>query len=213
MPSIDRGAAPAVALLLVGVTAVGVAFVLFPGAGDPAYVHSVEPIPESEVPEQADVLEYSSLSPEGQRTFRNALEAPDGEYVVRTEAEKPREFSYSDHAEVNRGIYVVQYRGEYYRLSTETGGGVGFLARWIKLALGGIGASLALVGGVSLVREDERTPLAVWAGIGSVAVLALLVWAFPGAVAAGYVQLVPVALAAFAVGTVLVYRYAGRYVG
>jgi hypothetical protein len=213
MPSIDRGAVPAVALLLVGVALVGVAFVLFPGAGDPAYVHSVEPIPESEVPEGADVLEYSNLSPEGQRAFRNALEASDGEFVVRDEAEKPREFVYSDHAEVNQGIYFVRYRGEYYRLSTGTGGGVGFLARWIRLALGGIGASLALVGGVSLAREDERTPLAVWAGIGSVAVLVLLVWAFPGSIDAGYVQLVPAALAAFAVGTALVYRYAERYVG
>jgi hypothetical protein len=213
MPSIDREVVPAVALLVAGVALVGVAFALFPGAGDPAYVHSVEPVAESEVPEEADVLEYSSLSPEGQRAFRNALEAPDGEYVVRTEAEKPREFVYGDHVEVNRGIYFVRYRGEYYRLDTGTGGGLGFLALWIRLALGGIGASLALVGGVSFARGDERTPLAVWAGIGSVAVLAALLWAFPGAIAAGYVQLLPLALAAFAVGAVLVYRYTGRRVG
>jgi hypothetical protein len=213
MPSIDRRAVPAVALLVAGVALVGGAFVLFTGAGDPAYVHSVEPVAESEVPEEADVLEYSDLSPAGQRAFRNAREAPDGEYVVRDEAEKPREFVYSDHVEVNRGIHFVRYRGEYYRLDTGTGGGLGFLARWIRLALGGIGTLLALVGGVSLARGDERTPLAVWAGIGSVAVLALLLWAFPGVIAAGYVQLVPAALLAFAVGTVLVYRYAGRRIG
>jgi hypothetical protein len=213
MPSIGRGAVPAVALFVAGIAALGVAFVLFPGAGDPVYVHSVEPVAEAEVPGGADVLEYSNLSPEGQRAFRNALEAPDGEYVVRDEAGKPREFSYSDHAEVNRGIHFVRYRGELYRLDTASGGGLGFLARWVRLALGGLGASLALVGGISLVREDERTPLAVWAGIASVTVLVVLVRSFPGAVAAGYVQLVPAALVAFAVGAVLVYRYADRYVG
>ena len=213
MPSIDRGAAPAVALLVAGVGFVVVAFVLFPGAGDPAYVHSVEPVEESQVPGRADVLEYSSLSPEGQRAFRNALESPDGEYVVRDESERPREFSYSDHAEVNRGIYVVRYEGEYYRLSTGTGGGVGFLARWIRLVVGGLGATLALVGGLSLARGDERTPLAVWAGLGGAAVLPLLVALFPGAVAAGYLQLLPATIAVFAVVALLTYRYADRHVG
>lgn len=213
MPSIDRGAVPAVALLVAGVAFVGVAFVLFAGAGDPAYVHSVEPVPESEVPEEADVLQYSNLSPEGQRAFRNAVEATDGEYVVRDEAEKPREFSYGDHAEVNRGIYFVRYGGEYYRLDTAAGGGLGFLALWIRLALGGIGVFLALVGGVSLARGDERTPLAVWAGLGGAAVLPLLVALFPGVVAAGYLQLLPATIAVFAVVALLTYRYAGRYVG
>lgn len=213
MPSIDRGAAPAVALLVAGVAFVGVAFVLFPGAGDPAYVHSVEPVSESGIPEGADGLEYSNLSPEGQRAFRNALEAPDGEYVVRDEAEKPREFVYSDDVEVNRGIYVVRYEDEYYRLSTGAGGGLGFLARWIRVALGGTGVFLALVGGGSLARGDERTPLAVWSGLGGLFALLLLTVLFPRLMPGGYVQLLPVALLVLAVVAILTYRYAGRRVG
>lgn len=213
MPSIGRHATPAAALLVVGVAFVVVAIVLFPGAGDPAYVHSVESVSEREIPEGADVMEYSALSPEGQRAFRKTLESPDDSYVVRDEAEKPPEFFYSDYAELNRGIYVVRYQGEYYRLSTSSGGGLGFLAYWIKVGLGVIGAFLALVGGVSLARGDERTPLAVWAGLGSLVALALLSRVFPRTIPGGYVQLLPVALLVFAVVALLTYRYAGRHTG
>lgn len=203
-----RRSLPALALLVVGVALLAAGLLLFPHAGDPAYVHSVAPIPESEVPEAANVTAYADLSPEGQTAFLETLDASDDTYIVRDEAEKPPEFFYSDHAELNRGIYVVQYQGAYYRLTTSAGGGLGFVAYGIKLLVGGLGVLLAAVGGLALVREDERTPRAVWAGLGAVTALFVVRGLAPSLVPAGLAQILPVALAVFVVTTYLAYRYA-----
>lgn len=206
MPTLDRQSVPALVLLVGGVALVAGAFVLFPHAGDPAYVHTVEPIAADEVPAEANVTNFSELSPEGQEAFRRSVESSDGTYVVREEADKPPEFFYSDYAEWNRGIYVIRYEGEYYRLSTAAGGGLGFVAYGIKLLLGLLGAGLALAGGVSLAREDARTPAAVLAGLAAATALLGLVVVVP----LGLFQLLPVAAAGFVVAAALTYRYGRR---
>jgi hypothetical protein len=204
----DRSALPAAALLALGVTLLVAGVSLFPHAGDPAYVHSVEQIAADDVPPEANVTNVTALSPEGRAAFRNALESEDGTYVVRDEADRPPDLFYSDHAEIDRGIYVVRSQGEYYRLSTSAGGGFGFIAYGIKLLLGAVGVLFALVGGASLYLGRERLPIAAWAGLGGVALVFLLRTLRLGVVPYGLVQWLPVAAAAFVAAAALGYRYA-----
>ncbi|MFB6123916.1 MAG: hypothetical protein ABEJ78_10720 [Haloferacaceae archaeon] len=206
MPSITRRSIPALALVVVGVAGLVAGVFLFPDAGDPTYAHSVDPVAESEIPDDATVTAYASLSPEAQVAVRKAVESEDGYYAVHREADKPPEFVYSDHVAVGQGIYFVRYHGQVYRLTTAPGGGLGFLAYGIKLVLGTVGFLTAVAGGVSLYRGWVRPPLAVWGGLAGVLV-ALPVWAGLG-LPFGLLHFAAVAPVAFAAAAALTYRYA-----
>ena len=109
------------------------------------YVHTAEPVPASEVPEDADVLAYESLSADGQHAFREAVES-DGSYTVYRETNVPEEFFYSDYSDLGNGLYYVQYRGDYYRLYTGAGGGFPIVYWFYEALLAAFGLALGAVG-------------------------------------------------------------------
>jgi len=198
-----REAIPALALIAVGLVALAAGTLAFPHAGDPAYVHTVEPISREEVPAEVNVTNYSDLSPNGKAAFRTAVASSDGSYVVRSEAEKPPEFFYSDYSVPGRGLYVVRYESDYYRLSTSAGGGFGFVAYGVKVALWAIGGLFVLVGGLSVATGRPRPALAVWVGAAG----ALGAFALGPFVGLGFVPMSPVAALAFVAVALLGYRY------
>ncbi|USZ68206.1 hypothetical protein NGM10_00335 [Halorussus salilacus] len=110
-----------------------------------SYSHHVEEVPDSEIPEEADVLAYEDLSPDAQHAVRKSVEG-DGSHVVYREGNVPGEFFYSDHASLGRGIYFVEYRGGYYELNTMAGGGFAFYYWFYEALLAGFGLAVGVVG-------------------------------------------------------------------
>lgn len=69
---------------------------LLPHAGQPSYSHSIEQIDASEVPDEATIHNYSTLSPEARSAIDKALASEDHHALIHGEANKPPEFFYSD---------------------------------------------------------------------------------------------------------------------
>lgn len=124
------------------------------------YIHSVEAVPESEVPEAADVFAYGDLSTDGQRAFRKTVEN-DGSYVVYRRANAPDEFFYSDYATLGKGIYYVQYRGDSYRLDTWAGGGFPFVYWFYEALLAAFGLALGVAGYRTYLGESPWPAVAL----------------------------------------------------
>jgi hypothetical protein len=137
-----RRAVGLTALLLAVVLVVNPAYLSF---WHTHYSHSVENVPETQVPEETDILAYGDLSPEGQRAFQKAVEN-DGSYLVYREGNVPEEFFYSDYARLGKGIYYVEYRGDHYRLSTAAGGGFPFDYWFYEALLAAFGLAVGVVG-------------------------------------------------------------------
>ena len=137
-----RRAVTLVALLLAGLLVVNPAYLSF---WHTQYSHSVDPVAQSEVPEKADVLVYSELSPDAQRAFRKAVET-DGSYVVYREDNVPKEFFYSDYSHLGKGLYYVEYQGDYYELYTGAGGGFPFVYWFYEALLAAFGLAVGVVG-------------------------------------------------------------------
>ena len=138
-----RRAVALVALLLAGILVVNPAYLSF---WHTQYSHSVEPVAQSEVPEEADVLAYESLSSDAKHAFQKAVENG-GSYVVYHERNVPGDFFYStDYSELGKGIYYVQYEGDYYRLGTFAGGGFPFVYWFYEALLAAFGLAVGVVG-------------------------------------------------------------------
>lgn len=159
---------------------------LFPHAGQSAYDHSIEQVEQSEVPAEADVLQYESLSPEAKAAIRDAR---NGDGVVYGEANRPPEFFYSDYSELNQGLYYVEQDGSYYRLYTYAGGGLFPVDLFAQGAYVVFGLVAGLVAALSRQRDWRRLPAGVggYGGVLLVAAVPVLdvssVWLFLGAVA------------------------------
>lgn len=177
---------PALFALGVALLLVANPLFLFPHAGQPVYSHSIEQVSESEVPAEADVLQYEALSPEAKAAIRDAR-TDDG--VVYGEANRPPEFFYSDYTSLNQGLYYVEQDGSYYQLYTYAGGGLFPIDLFAQWAFAAFGLVVGLVAALSRRNGWRRLP----AGIGSygggllVAAIPLLdvssVWLFLAAVA------------------------------
>lgn len=138
-----RRAVALAAVLLAGVLVVNPAYLSF---WHTQYAHSVEPVARGEVPDEADVLAYESLSPNAQRAFQQATESGDP-YVVYHERNAPSEFFYStDFSRVGKGIYYVQYRSDYYRFSTWMDNTFPFVYWFYQILLAGFGLAVGAVG-------------------------------------------------------------------
>ena len=109
------------------------------------YSHSVDRVARTDVPEEADVLSYETLSSDARRAFRKAVENG-GSYVVYRRSDRPEEFFYSDYASLGQGLYYVQYRGDYYRLYTGAGGGFPFVYWFYEGVLAAFGLAVGVVG-------------------------------------------------------------------
>lgn len=131
-----------VALLLAVVLVVNPAYLSF---WHTHYSHSVEAVTPSEVPEEAEVLAYGDLSPDGQHAFRKAVEN-DGSYAVYREDNAAEEFFYSDYANLGKGLYYVEYQGDYYELYTAAGGGFPFDYWFYEALLAAFGLAVGVVG-------------------------------------------------------------------
>jgi hypothetical protein len=151
---------PALFALGVALVLVTAPTYLFPHAGQPVYTHDIERVAASEVPTEADVLRYASLSAEAKAAIRDAR-TDDG--VVYGEANVPPEFFYSDYAHLNEGIYYIEQNGTYYRLTTYAGGGLFPIDLFLKWGLILLGLGIGLVGYVSLF--DRRLWLPAGFGV------------------------------------------------
>ena len=138
-----RRAVALVALLLAGVLVVNPAYLAF---WHTQYGHSVEPVAQSEVPDEADVLAYESLSPDAQQAFQQASENG-GPYVIYHERNVPEDFFYStDYSELGKGTYYVQYEGDHYRLGTWANGTFPFVYWFYEALLAAFGLAVGVVG-------------------------------------------------------------------
>lgn len=191
--------AVAVALLLLANP-----FYLLPHAGEPAYSHSIERVDASEIPDEADVLNYSDLSPEAQHAIDEALQSEDGHALVHGEANKPPEFFYSDHSSLGQGLYYVQQDGTYYELYTYASGGLFPVESWLQWLLLMYGTALLVLGGWSVRDRRTRTPTAFGA-VGAVFVLILATGTEPYG-GLGLVLAALIALLALVVATAQVAR-------
>lgn len=179
------------ALFALGVALLLVANPLYvlPHAGQPEYHHDVEPVAESEVPAEADVLQYADLSAEAKAALRDART---GDGVVYGEANEPPEFFYSDHVGLNQGIYYVQRGDSYYRVMTAAGGGIFPMALFLRWGLVLLGVGIGLVGYGS-ARSGRSAPAL---GVGVLGLALLL-----GVVATGRWDVSGVSLGHLLLGT------------
>jgi hypothetical protein len=168
----DRRLAALLALF-VAVPLLATPLYAFPAAGQPGYAHSVEPIDQSEIPDDATVHQYADLSPEAQQAIDAALASEDGRAVVRGEANEPPEFAYSDTTFWGDGRYAVEKGGDYYELTTRASGGIDLspvterLLQVLGLLVGAVGVAGARYG-------RERTVVAA-AGVAAVPLVATVV--------------------------------------
>lgn len=84
---------------------------------------SSDPIKKSDVNKDTPVLQYDNLSNSAQDAVRRTIESPDGYYTVYGKDDFPDRFFYSDTVAPDRGLYVISYEGQYYRLFTSASGG------------------------------------------------------------------------------------------
>lgn len=164
---------PAVFALVVALLLLASPLYVLPHAGQPTYSHSIDRIDASEIPGDADVQEYSTLSPEAQRAIDEALASDDGHALISGENNRPPEFVYSDYTNVGHGIYFISDDGAHYRLSTFAAGGLFPIDLWLQWGLLTFGAGLAIVAGGSLREERQWVP-AIF-GIAGTALLAAVV--------------------------------------
>lgn len=174
---------------------VGLAFLTgaayFAQMGAPEFVHTATQISAAEVPQEAEMQNFSGLSPRGQDVFQGVV-ASDGEYVVTGRDARPDDFVYTDAPALNRGTRIIRYDGSYYRLQTYYGGTApGIVVVGGSLVSGVIGVVSVLAGWRSLRTGDIRPTRALWIGFGSLVAILILRMILLS-VSTGRLQLVPV---------------------
>ncbi|MFD1586234.1 hypothetical protein ACFR9U_04520 [Halorientalis brevis] len=171
----ERYVAPAVVLCLIGLAALGGAFVLSPDAGKVEYYHAVERVPNDSVPNDSTPRAYDELSPEARAVFQDALNAPDNEAIVTDAEQKPPEFDYIGDQEK---VYSVRYNGSYYEIWTGKIGGGPLAVMWLALKglLGVVGLVLLGIGSESLRAQRLRPPVVTLGILLGSAILVALNW-------------------------------------
>ena len=160
---------PALLAIVAGVALLVAPFVLFPHAGQPHCVNSVEPIDGAEVSNGAAVFTYDDLSADAKRAFDRARTAPDGRAAVYGER-CPEEFVYTDYVRE----YYIKAEDERYVLETAGGGTfAGELFAGIGLAL--VGLALVVLGTHEAARGDTtQVHELAYGGLAGFGVVALL---------------------------------------
>lgn len=117
------------------------------------------------------VHDASNLSAQGREVFLRALNASDGEFT--RYGDTPPDFEGgSDAPELNRGIYFVEYDGDYYRLSVSGRGGFGVgIAMYFFLLVGLTGLCVTVVGAESFYNRRTTLPTVLLAGLGALVAL------------------------------------------
>lgn len=184
--------APAVALLLVGA-----ALLAAPGA---TYTEPPEYRFEVSTPEAADhrptsTVAYEDLSGRSKEVFRAALDDPDGEHVVRGEANAPDDIDYVTDYYPSPGVFNVTYQGEQYVMVAH-GSGVNIFAGLFSMVVRAFGVFSAATGLFALVGRWNH-----WAVTGQATLGA-------GVLGIGFVAPVLFGQAVVKVGVVLVTLFA-----
>ncbi|MFC7167580.1 hypothetical protein [Halospeciosus flavus] len=152
----DRRSAVAVALLALGVVLCGVAVATAPPLGQTAHRLTVVSADGPPNASDAAALHYENLSASGQALFRRALASEDGTATVYGSSSAPPAFTFvDDHATAGRGLYYVEYHGDWYFVTASVDSGLpaGSLS---SLALGAVGLFLLVTGAVGLRTARER---------------------------------------------------------
>jgi len=123
-----------ICLALIGALLIVGSVLLYPHIGKPAYGHQISEIDKTEIPQEADILNYSSLSRNGKQAFRSTVQSTDNRYTVYGKERKPPEFSYQDRSQIGNGIYFIYYKNEYYQLITSDSTSDPVFSRWIRLS-------------------------------------------------------------------------------
>lgn len=141
-------------------------FWLFPAAGVSAYSQTVQTVSADDVPADAHVTPYGSLSDPGQRVI------DDGPGDVTVRGDRPDVFQYTDAPRIDRGIHYVRQNETYYEVRTHPGGfdGDGILRGLFQ----GTAVFLGIVGGV--LSYYRRPRAAVGLGTTTLAVLGIGVY-------------------------------------
>lgn len=139
---------------------------LFPLAGVSSYGQSVDAVSEDDVPSEAIVLQYQSLSTAGQRVVDEGPTGADNSITLH--GEKPEAFEYTDARGVNSGIHYVRQGSMYYRVETYPGGID--VAIIMQMAFRVVAVVVGLAG-VALYYVDS--PAGVTVGLGLSALLLL----------------------------------------
>jgi len=169
---------PSLILALVGLLVIIHGIQAIPHPGEPEFQHQIESVSATEIPNEANVLNYSELSSNGQRVVSETIQSDNTQFITYGRSNKPAEFTYSDHQEVNHGIYYISYQSNYYKLTTTQGSSgtldLVFLSGYVLI--GGVAIGIALY---SIRSERLRLPLtllsgmAIWWGISETGIYGL----------------------------------------
>jgi hypothetical protein len=162
---IPRAFAVAVAVLLLVASGA-----LFPHAGETKYPHTVDEVSADEVPDEASVIDYESLSPEGKRVIDEGAAAEDGDVTLYDDGLE--KFEYTDTSGLGEDVFYVQQGSTYYRVETYTGGlDVQLVLRTI---LRGVAGVVALSG--AALYYLEAPAYAVGLGLSALPLIGLRVY-------------------------------------
>lgn len=120
MMSVEGENIPSVILVLLGIVILVNGLLFVPQVGQVEYHHNLSETSENEIPENANIIKFSELSPQTKELISNLIQSKDNSIIIYGEENKPPEFSYSDSAEVNEGIYYIGYNESYYILTTNS---------------------------------------------------------------------------------------------
>jgi len=143
---------------------------LFPHAGETEYPHTVHEVSRDEIPAEATVNDYASLSPEGKRVVDEGPEAPDNSITLYGEG--PEQFEYTDTTGLGESIFYVQQGSTYYRVETYTGGVAWGLI--FQTILRGVAVVMALSG--AFLYYLQAPTYAVGLGLSGLPLLGLRVY-------------------------------------
>lgn len=143
---------------------------LFPHAGETEYPHTVDEVPADDVPDEATVIDYESLSPEGKRVVDEGAASADGDVTLYGEG--PEQFEYTDTTGLGESIFYVQQGSTYYRVETYTGGVAWGLI--FQTILRGVAAVMALSG--TFLYYLQAPTYAVGLGLSGLPLLGLRVY-------------------------------------
>jgi hypothetical protein len=138
--------------LLVAASLIGAPFTMSDWAQQADFTS--DPIEKSEINDEMPVLQYENLSNSAQEAVRQSIESPDGHYTIYGNEDFPDRFFYSDTVDPGKGMYVIAYENQYYRLHTARGGGFFFVYLFYQLPFIIYGVLLT---GVAYTTRQGRT--------------------------------------------------------
>ena len=118
MVSLTRYPISSLILALIGLLVVLFGIYAVPHPLETEYRHTVFSTHSDRVPSEAEVINYSNLSPAGQSVFDESLQSDADKLVLYGESRLPSEFTYLDVQSPFYEMYYIWKGGEYYEFYT-----------------------------------------------------------------------------------------------